>query len=212
MNIETRLNKMETFFDQKEVNVIDNGTGFIKYGYSGEDLPRVSFSCLVCDAYSDVDQGNPRGSSHRHRGGPVHHVSPVTLSEKNYGNEALQNKHEKNLHYPVQRGIVEEYDHMKDLWEQFIDQSQRAHKQETYVLITDYPLNTKEKKIKTAEIMFEHLGVKYLSIMNSAVLSLFSTGRTSGLVIESGQGVTNAVPIFEGYALPHAIQTVDIAG
>ena len=81
---------------------------------------------------------------------------------------------------------MEDYDHMKDLWEQFIDQSQRAHKQETYVLITDYPLNTKEKKIKTAEIMFEHLGVKYLSIMNSAVLSLFSTGRTSGLVIESG--------------------------
>ena len=79
-------------------------------------------------------------------------------------------------------------------------------------MITDYPLNTKEKKIKTAEIMFEHLGVKYLSIMNSAVLSLFSTGRTSGLVIESGQGVTNAVPIFEGYALPHTIQTVDIAG
>ena len=102
---------------------------------------------------------------------------------------------------------------MKDIWEHMLDTKQSNFKSGNLnVLITDYPLNSKEKKIETAKILFDQLNVQSLSIMNSAVLSLFSTGRTSGIVIESGQGVTYAVPIFEGYALPHAIQTVNIAG
>ena len=60
--------------------------------------------------------------------------------------------------------------------------------------------------------MFEHFKVKSFSLMNKAVLSLFSTGTTTGLVTECGQGLTYAVPIFEGYARPHAMHTLNIAG
>jgi actin-related protein len=60
--------------------------------------------------------------------------------------------------------------------------------------------------------MFEKLKVKSLAIFNTAVLSLFSTGRTRGLVVESGEGLTQAVPVFEGYAIPHAIFKMDVAG
>lgn len=90
---------------------------------------------------------------------------------------------------------------MKDIWGHLIDTSEKN----LSVLISDFPLSKKESKIETAKVMFEQLNVQNLSIMNSAVLSLFSTGRTTGIVIESGEGVTYAVPIFEGYALPHAI-------
>merc|ERR1712205_191879 len=62
------------------------------------------------------------------------------------------------------------------------------------------------------EVMFEKFKVRSLAIFNSAVLALFSTGRTRGLVVESGEGVTHAVPIFEGYAIPHAIFKTEIAG
>lgn len=62
------------------------------------------------------------------------------------------------------------------------------------------------------EIMFETFEVPayYLSIQ--AVLSLYSSGRTTGLVLDAGDGVTHTVPIYEGYALPHAIERNNLAG
>lgn len=63
-----------------------------------------------------------------------------------------------------------------------------------------------------ARIMFETFRVESLAIINTSVLSLFSTGKTSGLVVECGEGVSYTVPVFEGYALPHAIHKLDIAG
>lgn len=60
--------------------------------------------------------------------------------------------------------------------------------------------------------MFEKFKVESLAIINTSVLSLFSTGKTSGIVVECGEGVSYTVPIFEGYALPHAMHKLDIAG
>lgn len=60
--------------------------------------------------------------------------------------------------------------------------------------------------------MFETFNVPSLYIACQAVLSLYSTGRTTGLVLDSGDGVTSTVPIYEGYALPHAIERNNFAG
>ena len=63
-----------------------------------------------------------------------------------------------------------------------------------------------------AECMFEQLKVKSLAIMNTAALSMYSTGKVSGLIAESGEGISYTVPIFEGYALPHAMIKLEVAG
>jgi actin-related protein len=74
------------------------------------------------------------------------------------------------------------------------------------------PLNPKVNREKMTEIMFDTFNVPSLFISMSAVLALYSSGRTTGIVVDSGAGVTNSVPIYEGYALPHAIMKNDIAG
>jgi actin-related protein len=80
------------------------------------------------------------------------------------------------------------------------------------LLMTDSPTNSKDNKRQLCDLVFEKFKVRSFSLMNTAVLSLFSTGTTTGLVTECGQGLTYAVPVFEGYALPHAIHTINISG
>jgi len=80
------------------------------------------------------------------------------------------------------------------------------------VLMTESPFASKEDKCKLTQLMFETFKVQSFSLINTAVLSLFSTGKTCGLVAECGEGLTYTVPIFEGYALPHAMQCSKVAG
>lgn len=63
-----------------------------------------------------------------------------------------------------------------------------------------------------AEILYDHFKVKSLAIMNTAALSMYSTGKVTGLICESGEGFSYTVPVFEGYALPHAFLKLEIAG
>lgn len=60
--------------------------------------------------------------------------------------------------------------------------------------------------------MFEKFDVPAFYLAIQAVLSLYSSGRTTGLVLDAGDGVTHTVPIYEGYALSHAIERNDLAG
>uniref|UniRef100_A0A183BL88 Actin n=1 Tax=Globodera pallida TaxID=36090 RepID=A0A183BL88_GLOPA len=106
-----------------------------------------------------------------------------------------------SLKYPMEHGIVTDWNDME-----------KAEPSEHPVLLTEAPLNPQGNREKAAEIFFETFNVPALFVQIQAVLSLYSSGRTTGVVLDSGDGVTHVVPIFEGFAIEHGIQRIDIAG
>jgi centractin len=80
------------------------------------------------------------------------------------------------------------------------------------VLLTEAPLNPHQNRDKVAEIFFETFRAPALFFAPPAVLNLYASGRTTGVVLDVGEGVTHAVPVYEGFALPYSVTRSDVAG
>jgi actin len=175
---------MSSWEDQLAI-ILDNGSAYLKAGFAGDDAPRAVVPSVV---------GRSR-----------HDPTDVSV-----GDDALSRRG-VTLRYPVEHGVVVHWDDMERVWrrcyaELNVDPSQHA------ALITEAPLNPKANREKTAEIFFESLRVPALHLQIQAVLALYSGGRTEGMVVDSGDGVTHAVPVYDGHATPSAVRRMDIAG
>ncbi len=80
------------------------------------------------------------------------------------------------------------------------------------MLLTEPPHNPTSHREQLAEAFFETFRAPALFLAPPAVLSLYASGRTTGVVLDVGEGVTHCIPVYEGYALPHSIVRSDIAG
>jgi len=101
---------------------------------------------------------------------------------------------------------------MTKLWNHTFYTELRQNPSEAPVLLTEAPKNPKPNREKMTEIMFETFDVPSMYIQIQAVLSLYASGRTTGMVFDSGDGVSHTVPIVEGRAIRHSIMRINLAG
>mmetsp|Transcript_5350 Transcript_5350/g.5895 ORF Transcript_5350/g.5895 Transcript_5350/m.5895 type:complete len:379 (-) Transcript_5350:129-1265(-) len=173
--------------------VIDNGTGFAKAGFAGDQKPS-----LICPNFV---------------GRPKHKRIMASTHDPEFyiGKKADEKRGLLRNLYPMRNGVIENWTEMENVWN-YIYNELDVQAAEHPVLMTEAPLNPYQNREKAAEIFFETFNCPALFFATQAVLSLYASGRTTGVVLDCGDGVTHCVPVYEGFSLPHAITRIDIAG
>ena len=173
--------------DKGRAIVIDNGSYSIKAGFAGAELPQVVSPCVV---------GRPKKN--------------LSSSGQVYvGDEALNKAGILSLSSPIQMKNMEMSD-MRSIWHHIFYDELQVDPSEHPVLMTEKPLAIQRRGM--AEIMFETFNVPSFYLCSTSVLSLYSTGRTTGIVFENGHNTSYVTPIYEGFSIPHAIMSSQISG
>ncbi|XP_069112427.1 uncharacterized protein [Argopecten irradians] len=176
------------------VVVLDNGSYKIQAGFAGDDAPRSRFRTVV---------GIPLYEGQTVGGRPPKNCY--------VGDGAIAYMDILDVRRPIERGVVTDWDAMESVWKYAFDDL-FVKSSETNVLLTEPPLNPKTNREKMTQVMFEKFSPLGLYVMGPTLLSLFSSGRGTGLVIDSGYEVTTVGCIYEGYKLPQTMFRCDIGG
>merc|ERR1711874_496051 len=177
----------------KTVVVCDNGTGFVKCGYAGTNFPAHIFPCMV--------------------GRPIIRSASKLLEDQlrdiEVGERCSQHRSNLEINYPMKNGKVVSWEDMRHVWDYtFGEEKMNLNPKESLIMLTEPPMNPN----KMREEMFENYGFHGAYIATQAVLTLYAQGLLTGVVVDSGDGVTHIVAVYDGFTIPSITKRLDIAG
>ncbi|XP_029902975.1 uncharacterized protein LOC115356102 isoform X2 [Myripristis murdjan] len=190
---QVQLTISSTITDFKTPIVLDTGSGLMKAGFADQDLPTIIFPTIIGQPkYEEIMNGD--------------------LERETYiGHDAQHMRGVLTLKHPIKNGIVRNWDEMEKIWHHTFQQL-CVDPEDHPVMLTEAAMNPLENRQRMVEVMFECFNVPFTYVAMQAVLALYAAGRSTGVVFDSGDGVSHSVPVFEGYCLPHAVQRFPLAG
>ncbi|KAL0344157.1 UNVERIFIED_CONTAM: Actin-related protein 2 [Sesamum angustifolium] len=169
---------------------------YVKCGFAGENFPTSVFPCVVGRPMLRYEES----------------LMEQELTDTLVGDACLKWRHQLDVSYPVNNGIVQNWDDMGHVWDHAFFSELKVDPKECKILLTDPPLNPSKNREKMVEVMFEKYNFAAIFIQIQAVLTLYAQGLLTGLVIDSGDGVTHVVPVVDGYSFPHLTKRMNVAG
>jgi len=179
--------------------ILDNGSGVCKAGFAGDGTPRVALPAVL--AWPKGPGASASLPKDRRNGYAL--GSEVEV-------DALVSEGAAVLKHPIDHGVVTNWDSVEKIWRRAFNDlgATGGHP----VLVTEAPLSAKAHREQMVQLLFEEFNASSVHVAVSGALSLYATGSRTGLVVEVGDGVSQCVPIWEGYVVPHAVRRLDLGG
>ncbi|XP_074056525.1 actin-like protein 9 [Macrotis lagotis] len=173
--------------------VIDMGTGTCKSGFAGQAMPMSTVPTVL-----------------GHLPEKASTVKEPQLST--FIGEDARAHPGLNLIQPLRNGIIVDWEAVETLWHHIFCNDLGVAPEDHALLLSDPPFSPTTNREKLVEVVFESLHSPGMYVAYQSVLSVYAHGLISGLVIDTGHGVTHTVPVYQGYNLPHATERMDLAG
>ncbi|MFX0058101.1 MAG: actin, cytoplasmic 2 [Candidatus Hodarchaeota archaeon] len=175
--------------------VLDIGQFASKVGFAGEDTPsQVFFTIVGKPKYQQIDFEFGRDQK-----------------EEFYVGDEIQSLGLYKIFYPIEKGRIQDWIYFEKIID-YIFYNLRVDPGLVNVLFAIHPLFPHQDLARLFDIFLDHYQCNAFYPVLDSMLTLYSGGFQTGLVIEIGDSITRIVPIYEGYKLDHAIRILDIGG
>uniref|UniRef100_A0A668AZJ4 Actin-like protein 6A n=1 Tax=Myripristis murdjan TaxID=586833 RepID=A0A668AZJ4_9TELE len=191
--------------DEVGALVFDIGSYSVRAGYAGEDCPKADFPTVIGVTLDREDGSTPMETDgdKGKQSGTTYYIDTNQLRVPRENMEVMS---------PLKNGMIEDWDSFQAILDHTYKMHFKSEPSLHPVLMSEASWNTRAKREKLTELMFEHYNIPAFFLCKTAVLSSFANGRSTGLVLDSGATHTTAIPVHDGYVLQQGIVKSPLAG
>ena len=175
--------------------IVDLGTSQIKAGFSGQEKPKIHSPNFI---------GEPKSKKNYKE-----NQKNIYISE-----ECNKYTGNLNLRFPIEHGVFKNTEDISLIFNYIFSKLEmKAEEIKAHPILISEPLHNQDtNREKIAEILFEKMGVPSLIFGTQPLLSLFSTSYTTGVILESGDAITQSCVSYEGYLISSSCLRYDYGG